>query len=227
MPFLRLVKHSPEVCLALLPGGFPELESRGSEIMSQRELAEGRVKTSASARRDWLLGRLAAKGAAAALLGVSPGEVEVLGRDDGSPGLFVKGRASAAGLSISHTRGGALAAVSPRPVGVDLEAWDRPFSERAWQWAFSPEERALAQGRAGEEAWPAPLALWCAKEAAAKSWRLALLNHLAAVRVSRAEWAEGRLEVKGPGGAWAEVELMKDDKMLLALAFGDRYKVIE
>lgn len=185
--------------------------------MSPRELEDGQSRTSPSARHNWLLGRLAAKAAAGAMLGLTPDKVEVLRGSEGPPRLSrPNGFAEKAFISISHTKGGALAAASFKPVGVDLEKKDRLFSDRAWAWAFTEEERSWVGGRPENTG---RLAMWCAKEAAAKSWGLPLLNHLAEVRISRADWAERRL--------WAErfgrpdstvVELIEAENFLLALA---------
>ncbi|MDR2946494.1 MAG: hypothetical protein LBV79_07100, partial [Candidatus Adiutrix sp.] len=49
-----------------------------SAELTERERAEGRLKTAAAAYRSWLLGRLAAKDALAALWQMTPGETEVL-----------------------------------------------------------------------------------------------------------------------------------------------------
>ncbi|MDR3038407.1 MAG: 4'-phosphopantetheinyl transferase superfamily protein [Candidatus Adiutrix sp.] len=102
-------------------------------------------------------------------------------------------------------------------MGLDLEPWTRPIADRAWEWAFSPGERRLAEGVSG---FPARLALWCAKEAAAKSWGRGLLNHLGRVRVSGADWPAGRLTVAwlGREAAVREVRLSRWDSWLVALA---------
>jgi phosphopantetheinyl transferase len=84
---------------------------------------------------------------------------------------------------------------------VDLERLDRPVSPRVWRWAFSPAEleflREPPEGpaQAESEKIPPGLALWCAKEAAAKAWGKALLNHLEQVRVTGTDWPEGRITV--------------------------------
>lgn len=205
--------------MILLTDGLSGPEGQWTALLSLREQEEGRARTSPSARRNWLLGRLAAKAAAGTMLGLAPDKVEVLRGDEGPPRLSrLNGPAEKLFVSISHTEGGALAAASFKPVGVDLETKDRLFSDRAWTWAFNEEEQSWAGARSdnGER-----LAMWCAKEAAAKSWGLPLLNHLAEVRISGADWAARRLRVErlGGGSVSALVELLEAENFLLALAF--------
>lgn len=189
--------------------------------LSGGEMEEGRGKTSPSAFRHWLLGRLAAKGAVGALLNLAPESVEILRGAGGAPTVA---RPEPGGepvyVSISHTEGAALAAASLRPVGVDLEDRGRKLSDRAWRWSFAEEERRLVEG-ADVGAYPWRLALWCAKEAAAKSWALPLLNHLSEVRISEVDRQKKimKVERRGTFQASAQVEIMEAGNFLLALAF--------
>jgi len=182
-------------------------------LLSPGELAARRAGAGA---RGWLLGRLAAKAAAGRRWRLSPAEVEIKSGPEGRP-LSLRDSAPVGFISLSHTRGAALAAAAGRPVGVDLEPWSRPFSDRAWTWSFTPGERRLADSGGF---FPARLALWCAKEAAAKSWGRGLLNHLPRVRVAEADWPAGRLTVtwRGRGRKTSEVRLSRWDAYLVALA---------
>ncbi|MDR2934514.1 MAG: 4'-phosphopantetheinyl transferase superfamily protein [Candidatus Adiutrix sp.] len=166
--------------------------------------------------RGWLLGRLAAKAAAGRRWRLSPAEVEIKSGPAGRPWSF-RASAPAGFISLSHTRGAAAAVAADRPVGVDLEPWSRPLSDRAWTWSFAPGERRLAESGGS---FPARLALWCAKEAAAKSWGRALLDNLPRVRVAEADWPAGRLTVawRGRGRKMSEVRLSRWDAYLVALA---------
>ena len=198
--FLAAVKDDPgwtdqDLAALLAPG---ELEAR----------REG------AAARGWLLGRLTAKAAAGRLWRLSPAEVAIRSGPEGRPWSF-RASTPAGFLSLSHTRGAAAAVAAARPVGVDLEPWSRPFSDRAWTWSFSPGERRLAESGGF---FPARLALWCAKEAAAKSWGRALLEHLPRVRVAEADWPAGRLTVAWRGLEFSEVRLSRWDDYLVALA---------
>ena len=187
--------------------------------LTPAETAEGLKKTSPAAHRAWLLGRLAAKAAARRRWGFELSETEVVSAADGRPLLHAGGDGELF-VSISHTSGAAAALAGDWPVGIDLEDAERDFSERMFKWAFSETERALAPG-AEDFGWPGPLALWCAKEAAAKSWGRALLNHFDQVRAVGADWAGGLLEVAwlGPGPKRrCPVHLRRNQRFLLALA---------
>jgi phosphopantetheinyl transferase len=179
--------------------------------LSPRELG---ARRGGAGSRDWLLGRLAAKAAAGRRWRLPLAEAEIGSGPDGRPWSF---QAPAGFVSLSHTPGAAAAAAAGRPVGVDLELWSRSLSDRAWNWSFTSGERRLAETSGP---FPARLALWCAKEAAAKSWGRALLEHLPRVRVAGADWPAGRLTVAwhGRGGEVSEVRLSRWDAYLVALA---------
>lgn len=220
-PFLRLLRRSSGLRVTLLSNIVFDSDGLEAVLLSPRELLEGQTKTSPSARRNWLLGRLAAKAAAADLLDLPWSEVEILRGPDGPPKLEAPVLAPPqVQISISHTDGGAMAAAAFEPVGVDLEPLGRLISDRAWLWAFKPGERALA-----EMAGPVHskrLAMWCAKEAAAKCRELGLLNHLSEFEVSGVDWPGKLLFVEGPGGGRepvvSAVEILEDDHFIAALA---------
>ena len=182
-------------------------------LLSHRELTGRR---GGAAARAWLLGRLAAKAAAGRRWGASPGEMEIRPGQGGRPWCFLA-LTPAGFISLSHTRGAAVAVAASRPVGLDLEPWSRPLSDRAWSWSFTPQERLLAEGSG---LFPARLAMWCAKEAAAKSWGLGLLRHLSQVRVAGTDWPGGRLTVtwQGRKKETSEVCLSRWEAYLVALA---------
>lgn len=74
-------------------------------------------------------------------------------------------------ISLSHSGDHLLLAWSPRPIGVDLEASERPLLARALvDRFFPPEERRQLQGLEGAELRRAVLESWVLKEAAIK-WR--------------------------------------------------------
>ena len=189
-----------------------------SDLFSPREL-DGRDRTADAAARSWFLGRLAAKAAAGRRWRLPLDSAEIRPGPEGRPWSFRLEAATPDGfISLSHTSGAAAAVAAAVPVGLDLELRDRPISDRVWTWVFTPAERSLA---AGETAgFPSRLALWCAKEAAAKSWGRGLLNNLDRVRVTGADWPSGRLTAAwlGPKRAEGRVSLLKWDDYLLALA---------
>ena len=218
--FLAILKDDPALTEAAL-----------AALLSPRELVGGRFGAAPAVTRHWLLGRLAAKAAAGRRWGLSPAAVEIISTPEGrplcgrsaSPMVPAAPRRDSTGggegfVSISHTSGAAAGAAAGDPVGLDLELWSRPINDRVWAWAFSPAERNLAAETAG---WPTRLALWCAKEAAAKSWGRGLLNHLNQVRVAAADWPSGRLTVTWPDQTEEarEVCLIRWESWLAALAF--------
>jgi phosphopantetheinyl transferase len=201
------------LCLAAVKDDPAWADQDLTTLLSPRELA---ARRSGAAARDWLLGRLTAKAAAGRRWRLP---LEIRPGPSGRPWSF-QAEAPVGFLSLSHTRGAAAAAAADRPVGLDLEPWSRDMSDRAWTWAFTPEERRLAETG---DYFPARLALWCAKEAAAKSWGRGLLDHLPRVRVAEADWPAGRLTVawQGRGRKVSEVRLSRWDAYLVALAQSD------
>ncbi|MDR1045593.1 MAG: 4'-phosphopantetheinyl transferase superfamily protein [Candidatus Adiutrix sp.] len=188
--------------------------------LGPKETARGREKRSSAAYRAWLLGRWAAKAAAVEFWKPAGGDPEIFNGPEGEPLLVWPGRPDFSGcLSISHCPGAALAAVSGRPLGVDLERRDRALGERVRRWAFNGRELTLIDQGAGSRFSPA-LALWCGREAAAKSWGRALLKHLDKVRVTRADWRSGLLWVDwlAEPRRQSRVALFNRAEHLLALA---------
>ncbi|AGY59896.1 type I polyketide synthase [Gloeobacter kilaueensis] len=128
-------------------------------------------------RRDWLLGRLAAKEAlrqwAGTYLGVAlaPADFEIWGNELGRPEVHCPALAQLGwmpAVSIAHSDGCAVAAVAADgyTLGIDLQ---RRLPLRTADWvnvAFESTELALLPDATDELAL---LGLWCAKEAAAKA----------------------------------------------------------
>jgi 4'-phosphopantetheinyl transferase EntD len=119
-------------------------------------------------RRDWLLGRLAAKRAVQAAEGKDRelSAIAVLPLPSGCP-VFTGAEGLAGwGLSISHGHGRAAAVVAPGPVGVDVEQL-RALPEGGWRFFLNPKERAWLEdaplGPQGE------IVVWALKEAAYKA----------------------------------------------------------
>ena len=150
----------------------------------------------AKRRREWLMGRIAAKDAVRLrLLGTRgvrllPADIAIVADSFGKPevcGPALEHLGASFSVSIAHTDGAAMALSSEpaRGIGIDLERLDRRRGdyERA---AFHEAERAflsgVAAGSDGPDAgWPRTdddrraahreraLRLWCAKEAVAKA----------------------------------------------------------
>ena len=121
----------------------------------------------ASRRRQFALGRVAARTLAAERLGVSPVDVPLRVGADGAPEV---GRL---GVSIAHTgRAGAvaaLAAVAAQPVGVDLERV-APRRPDLWTRILNPSEHDLLDALGGPTDDVQTL-LWTLKESVLKGQR--------------------------------------------------------
>jgi phosphopantetheinyl transferase len=204
---LTFIRDDPALEQSLLAG-----------FLSARETAFIQSRTAPAARRQCLLGRLAAKAAAGRRWNLPWEEIEILPGPSGEPlAIKIDGETRVGHVSISHTSGAAAAAAAGEPVGLDIEPRFRHLGDRAWEWAFKTEERGLAEE--GADYYPTRLALWCAREAAAKSWGRGLLNHLNQVQVTRADWPAGRLWVtwQGRKARICETSLLLQEEYLVAL----------
>jgi phosphopantetheinyl transferase/acyl carrier protein len=164
-------------------------------------------------RREWLLGRCAAKEAVRSLVGLPPEEIEIVPDPYGRPEVrepaesrLRAGLPALPSISIAHSQGNAvaLAVLDPEArVGIDLEsvAHRRENFETI---AFSLDERSLLAALPGDlrEEWA--LRLWCAKEAVGKALGRGLSAGLLAFHITRVEIASGAVEVELRGGALRE-----------------------
>lgn len=77
--------------------------------------------------------------------------------------------------SWSHTLDFVAVVVARKPIGIDVEALDRQVGKTIARIADEAELGEFTRElRARSSEWPAPLALWCAKEAIAKAGGLGL-----------------------------------------------------
>ena len=216
---LRWLSTPSNIDLVVLFDDCTKPEETFVSLLGRGEISELAIKTSGSARRMWLMGRMAVKMAAARYWNIDPRLVEVVKGRGGQPKLSPPSGGMAAGhVSISHTVGAAVAAAAAESVGVDIEKIDRVINQQAVAWAFNSEELKLLELA---EEFPGALSLWCAREAAAKSWGLGLLNHLNQVRVTGADWPTGNLTVDWLGGGCSqrsEIKLQTTGGYLVALA---------
>lgn len=145
-------------------------------------------------RREWLLGRLAAKEAIAGLTGLPLEMVAIRKLPGGRPAFHLpEDRLPGWHLSISHSHGWAAALVAPGPAGVDLELL-RELPEGGHRFYLSEAEREWLAGR--------PLGphgaviVWALKEAAFK----ALEGALPHLRGLEATVQDGRATLSWSGG---------------------------
>ncbi|PSQ99684.1 MAG: 4'-phosphopantetheinyl transferase [Bacteroidetes bacterium QS_9_68_14] len=172
-------------------------------------------------RREFLLGRVAARQLLAGVLGCAPAEAPM--EVAGSGAVEVRG-GHGLRLSISHTGAEAVAAVAERPVGADLERI-QPRPERLHRFLLAEAERPLLEQRALSA--DAAFALcWALKEATLKALGCGLRRSPKTVRIAKlnAEARTARLEARGGETASFEAQFARDGKLWLVVAYeaGDR-----
>lgn len=123
-------------------------------------------------RRDWRLGRFAAKSAliASRLAGAQPFEIEILPDADGAPHAFHRGAPAPCSLSLSHRAGFALSTVADagQRIGCDLE-WIEGRSDAFIADYFTERERRLVEAASPAERARLANLVWSAKESAVKA----------------------------------------------------------
>ena len=197
------------------------------KFLTTEEQKEGLLKKNKTTYASFLGARLAAKAAYLKCRGEDFNREKfqalcVLKNSQGVPSLFKASNGDFLGyLSLSHGEGLAGAIFSENySVGFDLERKDRYFKNKLLDFVFSSEEKKILNESGS---WPGALSLWMAKEAAAKSWGLGLLNHLRTVEAYDADFKLGQVKVRGRGNLVNEtcptiVSLMVYDQWLLACA---------
>ncbi|WP_412067821.1 4'-phosphopantetheinyl transferase family protein [Rubrivirga sp. IMCC43871] len=178
-------------------------DARAHAVLSADERERMATFASPARRQQFRLGRLAARTLAGEAARIDPGAVDLAVAADGAPTL------PGAYLSIAHTgRAGAtaaLAAVSTRPVGVDLErvATRRPD---LWRRILHPEEYVLLEALGGPTNNTQTL-LWALKESVLKAQRTGFRAGGKSVRLALA--ADGAPPDRGTAtatsdaGAWS------------------------
>jgi 4'-phosphopantetheinyl transferase len=158
-------------------------------------------------RRDWRLGRWAAKRAVGRTLWVAPVEVQVAAADDGAPQASAGAR-DAPAISISHADGRGLCAVAPPgvTVGCDLEVIEPRSPAFVREWLTGPEQLLVAAaGPAGDLV---ATLVWSAKESASKALREGLRLPTRSVQIELPEDApRPSLDARGwqPLVAWVRI----------------------
>jgi malonyl CoA-acyl carrier protein transacylase/phosphopantetheinyl transferase len=199
------------------------LQAIAHTMLGARELEVWRAMPPGSPRRaHWLMGRIAAKAAVRSWAeerygqSLGPTEIEVGSDERGRPTVSFAERGGSIGppaLSISHADTMAAAVVAEDlSVGVDLEE-ERDGSPRSVpEIAFAEGERAEAE-RAGVP----PIALWCAKEAAAKALGVGLLGEPSRWRVGHLS-PDGSAAVVQIEALRVPVTLQRRDRATIAVA---------
>jgi 4'-phosphopantetheinyl transferase len=193
-------------------------------VISERDVPPGNAWLSAperevehglrfpARRRDWRLGRFAAKTAlrrwpGSPVAAFAPGEFSILADDDGAPVVERAGLRQRCAISISHRAGRALAVVGEAGVGLgcDLELVE-PRSDAFVRDYFVPaEQQWLEQALPNERALLTNL-LWSGKESALKALHTGLRADTRSVVVDP--------ERAGEGCGWQPLRVRADAAVL-------------
>jgi phosphopantetheinyl transferase len=173
-------------------------------------------------RRDWLLGRIAAKDAIRLFLKTSlgldalPMDIEIAPGEHGRPivmGQFVESLGCSISLSISHSGGAAVAIAGARAnhwgVGVDLERLNGSLT-RVERVAFNADERVLLSMTPPSKRPEWLLRFWCGKEAVAKSLGVGMVGGPTNLTVENFQVRTGRLDVTLAGELASRLPAFKD-----------------
>jgi phosphopantetheinyl transferase (holo-ACP synthase) len=178
-------------------------------------------------RAQWLLGRLAAKEAAGiwlenkGIIRPAPADLRVAGDENGRPELrwaVPDEDRSLPRITISHCGTVAVAAAGEPEHALGLD-YENAAVSKPGPWlreAFTQAELSLAKSGDDQEL----LALWCAKEAAAKALGLGLRGGPTAFRITTWDAGSGRARVKSPDGELA-VRIWRKGSEVLALCGAD------
>jgi phosphopantetheine--protein transferase-like protein len=195
-------------------------------VLSRRERQEwNSMRAVDKRRREWLLGRCAAKDAVRLLverhLGVqlSPADVEIVPDPYGCPraeGAWTRRLKIQPVISISHSHGIAVALAamdSSQMVGIDLENLQHR-REDFQAIAFSPDERNLLESLREDLRQEWALRMWCAKEAVAKALGRGLSAGLLAYHIINAEIDTGLVQVELRDGALKHFPQLRGKPMI-------------
>jgi acyl transferase domain-containing protein/phosphopantetheinyl transferase len=188
-PRIRLVDRLPgrNTLSDLRPGGWTEVHEQWPDLATRELIMRNQLggvereqydRYPPRGKRQWLLGRIAAKDAARRWLWESgegdiyPAEIQVHNDKSGRP--YLRGRHGRKlpelVVSIAHRAETGVAIVRPGPCGIDIEEVTER-SESTYRAACGPSELALLAERAestGERAAVWFARFWTAKEAVAK-----------------------------------------------------------
>ena len=213
-----------EVLVALAPDR-PEALGRALDVLTEEERERiGRFRRSADAA-SFAAGRALVRLALAERVGAAAGELvfdtwcEVHSSPHGKPRLVEP----AAELDFSLSRAGPrlLLAVSPAPVGVDVERRRRDVEVGVARIAFADDERAELEDD-GPDAF---LACWTRKEAVLKALGHGLAVDPKSVSVTFLDGVKPRIrrlpDEFGPSEAWSLVPLARDEWLAAVAVRGE------
>ena len=170
-------------------------------------------------RRDWLMGRIAAKEAVRAWVlarqgfALLPADIEIAAEAEGRPVATTPGLdVDLPWISIAHAGGAAVAAAADYPVGTDYELLAGVDAALLAEGGFSDAELATL-GRSVESL----LGGWCAKEAAAKAAGTGLTGRPKAFALTP---MPGGHSVRRPDGSQVSVQVVAQPGAMVALAVG-------
>ncbi|MCD2343232.1 polyketide synthase dehydratase domain-containing protein [Ideonella azotifigens] len=188
-------------------------------------------------KREWLLGRACLKEAVRQWIQLQTGQLLyssdiLVGHDElGAPwvdGWWRDHLVPAPQVSLSHNEAGSLVAVNhpDAPVGVDAEQHGRIQNPELFATSLTAAERAALAALPADQQAGRLLALWCAKEAAAKCLGLGLQGQPEAFAVEFLDAAGLQARVSHAQALLA-VTIYRDEGSLIALATesGDRVEV--
>lgn len=144
-------------------------------------------------RRDWRLGRWTAKCAVAAHLNLPANHsalrsIEIRPAPSGAPEVFLSEGPASIAISLSHSAGTAVCAITPflAAVGCDLEVIEARGSGFLDDYFTAEEQSFVMRMPEADRSWLVNL-LWSAKESALKALQVGLRADTRSVRVSLAD----------------------------------------
>jgi 4'-phosphopantetheinyl transferase len=160
----------------------------GMRWLSPAEAAHAAALAYPKRRAEYLLRRLAAKHAVAAVIGRSEepaglAGIEVLNAPDGAPYVLLDGAPPGFDVSMTDRAGWAVCVVGRR-VGCDLELVEPRSPAFVRDFLTDAEQRFVAARPAGDERDAAANLIWSAKESALKVLRTGLRRDTRTVQVS-------------------------------------------
>jgi 4'-phosphopantetheinyl transferase len=176
----------------------------GDDWMAAGEAARLNAMHIPKRRSDFRLGRWTARQALTACPDVSTGAVEVRARAGGAPEVLINGAPARCTVSISHSAGAALCAISPMGanLGCDIEVVE-PRGPEFVETFYTEREQFRVKNVPEDERALLTTIIWSAKESASKMLGVGLRLDTRSVEVS--------LLAGEPAGPWNTLEVTCDE----------------